>query len=206
MPGPQISGSLPKENAGSWGKTENTSPIFGAAGSKLEKNWYYYTKSGKKKTSTWITWKGQRYYVNEKGIRAVHWQKIQKKQYYFDKSGNLKTSSWLKKGSWYYYVNSKGRLSTKERMNTNSLATATKIRYETSTLQVNLEQSEKYGTVSADRPVKDQRPSQIKTPLSYGTYGGARELTSMQSPASEPLLGSTEVHFPIPVECRDLMR
>lgn len=153
-------------------------PNFRGGWVKIGKNWYYYTKSGKKKTSTWITWKGQRYYVNEKGIRAVHWQKIQKKQYYFDKSGNLKTSSWLKKGSWYYYVNSKGRLSTKERMNTNSLATATKIRYETSTLQVNLEQSEKYGTVYWTAHVKIKDPSQIKTPLSYGTYGGARELTS----------------------------
>ena len=88
------------------GKTENTSPISGRLGQSGKTG--TITPKVEKKTSTWITWKGQRYYVNEKGIRAVHWQKIQKKQYYFDKSGNLKTSSWLKKEAGIITSTAKG--------------------------------------------------------------------------------------------------
>lgn len=152
-------------------------PNFKGGWQKIGGKWYYYTKSGKKKTG-WITYKKQRYYLDANGVMLTKWQTIKKKTYYFDKSGNLKTSSWVKKGSWYYYVDSKGRLDTTERMNTNSLATATKIRYETKTIKVELNKKSAYSANYWVAHVKIKDPSQLKTPLSYGSYGGTRELTS----------------------------
>ncbi|MDY3918191.1 MAG: phosphodiester glycosidase family protein [Candidatus Limivivens sp.] len=152
-------------------------PNFKGGWQKIQGKWYYYTKSGKKKTG-WITCKNQRYYLDANGVMLTKWQTIKKKTYYFDKKGNLKKSSWVKRGSWYYYADSSGRVNLSERMNTNSLSTATKIRYESSTLRVELNKYQKYGANYWVARVRIKDPSQLKTPLSYGSYGGTRERTS----------------------------
>jgi exopolysaccharide biosynthesis protein len=155
---------------------------------KIDGNWYYYTKKGKKKTG-WITYKGCRYYLDENGVRLTKMQTINSKSYYFTKKGVLRSSSWVKSGSWYYYADTDGVLNKKERINARTLSTATAIEYNSSTLKVKMQKFANYGTYYWVAHVQISNASQMKAALSYGTYGGTRQKTSDAVTSNNAIIG-----------------
>ncbi len=155
---------------------------------KIGGKWYYYTKKGKKKTG-WITYKGRKYYLDSSGARVTKWQNIGNKTYYFNKSGVLQKSSWIKKGKWYYYCNKNGKVNTAECFDTQGIAKATKIRYQSSTIKVEITKYTKYSANYWVAVVQIQNVSQMKATLSYGTYGGARETTSHNVSSNGAIVG-----------------
>ncbi len=96
---------------------------------KVGSDWYYANKSGVQQTSgwvksgskwywlqgdqqgkmavdQWITDKGKRYYLTNKGPgqMATKWFKIGNDWYYANKSGAQQTSGWVKSGSKWYWL------------------------------------------------------------------------------------------------------
>lgn len=169
---------------------ENGKRIKGFKGGwqKIDGKWYFYTSKGKKKTG-WITYKGKRYYLDKNGVRLTKMQKINNKNYYFTSKGVLKNSGWIKSGGWYYYANSKGVLDTKERMNASTRNAATIIEYRSGSLNVRLQKSYRYSTNYWTAHVKVRSPKQLKSALSYGTYGGARQTTSSAVKSNKAVVG-----------------
>ena len=155
---------------------------------KIKGKWYYYTKKGVKKTG-WLTYRGNRYYLNQNGVMLTKKNTIKKKTYYFTKSGVLKKSTWVKSGKWYYYANAKGVLNTSVRMNAKNYSNATLMEYNSSTLKVQVKKVKKYSAVYWTAHVKIKNADQLKSALSYGTYGGARQLTSSAVPANGGIVG-----------------
>lgn len=155
---------------------------------KIKGKWYYYTKKGKKKTG-WLTYKGKRYYLDSSGARVTKWQTIKNKTYYFNKSGVLQKSSWVKKGGWYYYCNKNGKVSTTECFNAKGLEKATKIRYQSGTIKVEITKERKYSANYWVAVIQIQNVSQMKATLSNGTYGGTRETTSHNVSANNAIVG-----------------
>lgn len=150
--------------------------------------WYYYTKTGKKKIG-WITDKGNRYYLDSKGVMKTKWTSIKKKNYYFTSSGSLKKNTWVKKGSYYYYLNSKGIMDASRRMNTSSVSSATYMEYISSTLSVKIRKKYNYNAVYWVARVKTKSSRQLRSALSYGTYGGMRETTSHAVKSNGGIIG-----------------
>lgn len=67
---------------------------------------YYFDKSGKMRTSKWLTTSsGAKYYFKKDGSMAVGKVKIGKNTYYFGKNGKMWTSKWLttSSGVKYYF-------------------------------------------------------------------------------------------------------
>lgn len=152
-------------------------PNFKAGWHKIGGNWYYYTKTGKKKTG-WITYKGSRYYLNGSGVMLTKKQTIRSKVYFFAKSGNLKKNCWVKSGGWYYWANSNGQLNTKEKMNTKSYTTATRIQYASPGFNAMIQKHSGYGTQYWIARVKVNSGTKIFKALSYGSYGGLLQKTT----------------------------
>ncbi|WP_027294015.1 phosphodiester glycosidase family protein [Robinsoniella sp. KNHs210] len=163
-------------------------PKFRGGWQKIGGKWYYYTKSGKKKTG-WITSKGDRYFLDSKGVMKTKWTAVKKKNYYFSSSGALQKNTWLKKGKYYYYVNSKGVMDASRKMNTKSINTATYLEYRSSTLSVKINKKQNYSSVYWVARIKTSSPKQLKSALSYGTYGGTRQLTSQAVPQNGGIIG-----------------
>ena len=144
---------------------------------KINGKWYYYTASGKKRTG-WITYKSQRYYLDKDGVRVTRFTTINKKNYYFTKMGILQRSTWVKRNGLYYRANEKGVVDMTEGYNTKDPSTATRIVYKSSTLTVDLRKQYKYSTYYWTARVQVKDTSQLRSSLSYGTYGGLLETTT----------------------------
>ena len=144
---------------------------------KINGKWYYYTKKGKKRTG-WITYKGNRYYLDKNGARVTKFYKVKSNTYYFNRKGQLKTSTWVKRGNWYYQADERGVLDLTEKINAPTFSEATRIVYQTSTLKVDIQQHNNYNATYWTAHVKIASASQLRSALSYGTYGGTRETTS----------------------------
>ncbi len=163
-------------------------PNFKGGWQQIDGKWYYYTKKGKKRTG-WITYKGNRYYLDANGVRVTKLQTINKNTYLFTKKGIMKNSGWVKSGGWYYYADERGRLNTKERINAKALMDATRIEYNSSTLRLRLQKFYSYGTSFWTAQVQTASPSQMKAALSYGTYGGTRQRTSEAVKSNNAVIG-----------------
>lgn len=163
-------------------------PKFRGGWQKIGGKWYYYTKSGKKKTG-WITSKGDRYYLDSNGVMKTKWTAVKKKNYYFSSSGALQKNTWLKKGKYYYYVNSKGVMDASRKMNTKSINTATYLEYRSSTLSVKINKKQNYSSVYWVARIKTSNPRQLRSAMSYGTYGGSRQLTSQAVSSNGGIIG-----------------
>ena len=69
---------------------------------RIEDKWYYYEKSGAKKTG-WLKDNNKWYYLNEDGSMAIGWKRVSNEWYYLEQNGEMRTG-WLKdsSGKWYY--------------------------------------------------------------------------------------------------------
>lgn len=82
-------------------------PDFKGGWYQIQKKWYYYTKSGEKRTG-WITVKKKRYYLDpETGVMQTKWQFIGGSWYYFNPSTGERLQGWQKIGKFTHYFDLK---------------------------------------------------------------------------------------------------
>ncbi len=146
---------------------------------------YYFKKNGEAVTSAWLTKSGKKYYFNSSSVMVTGWKKIDGYYYYFDSKGVMAKSKWV----GIYYVNSKGRRTSKTRVVTDNNSSKTKYTYKSSTLNITLNKKTKNGVSYWLAQVKTSSGSQLKSALSYGTYGGTRQTTSSAVSSNGGVIG-----------------
>lgn len=152
-----------------------------ATGTKYK---YYFNKSGAAIANSWLTYGGKRYYFLANSRMATGWQKIGKYRYYFDKkTGALAKNMWVGR----YYVNKNGQRtgSTRPDVKVND----SHYTYKSSTLNIDLKRKSTHGIPYWVAVVQTTNASQLKSALSYGTYGGARQTTSSAVSSNGGVIG-----------------
>lgn len=134
---------------------------------------YYFNKSGVAIANRWLSYGGKRYYFLPNSRMATGWQKIGEYRYYFDKkTGALYTNVWVGK----YYVNDSGRRTGQTRPDVK--VNANRYTYKSSSLNIDLRRKSTHNVPYWVALIKIKNSGQLKSALSYGTYGGARQTTS----------------------------
>lgn len=161
---------------------------------KIGDNWYYYTPSGKKKTG-WITYRGHRYYLDKNGVRVTRFTTINKKNYSFTKAGILRKSTWVRRNGLYYRSDEKGVVDMSEGYDTKDPNTATRIVYKSDSISVDLRKNYRYSTNYWTARVKVKNINQLRSALSYGTYGGTLETVSSAMRRNNGIIGINGSRF-----------
>jgi len=134
---------------------------------------YYFNKSGVAIANRWLSYGGKRYYFLSNSRMATGWQKIGEYRYYFDKkTGALYTNAWVGK----YYVNDSGRRTGQTRPDVK--VNDNRYTYKSSSLNIDLRRKSTHNVPYWVALIKIKNSGQLKSALSYGTYGGARQTTS----------------------------
>lgn len=152
-----------------------------ATGTKYK---YYFNKSGVAISNSWLTYGGKRYYFLANSRMATGWQKIGKYRYYFNKkTGALAKNMWVGR----YYVNKKGQRTGSKRPDVK--VNDSHYTYKSSTLNIDLKRKSTHGIPYWVAVVQTANASQLKSALSYGTYGGARQTTSSAVSSNGGVIG-----------------
>ncbi len=146
---------------------------------------YYLSKSGKALTSSWLTKSGKKYYFNENSVAVTGWNQIDGYYYYFNSNGVMQKNKWV----GIYYVGSNGRRTSKTRGVTTVNEDKTKYTYTSTTLNIELLKKTKHGVSYWVAHIKTADASQLKSALSYGTYGGTRQTTSSAVSSNGGIIG-----------------
>ena len=146
---------------------------------------YYFNKSGIALTSKWLKLNGKKYYFLEDSTMATGWQTIGKYQYYFSKKGVLAKNKWV----GYYYVDGKGRRTDQVRGIEKENQEGTYYTYKSPTLNIVLQKSSAHGVDYWVAHVKTSDASQLRSAMSYGTYGGTRQTTSSAVSSNGGVIG-----------------
>lgn len=78
---------------------------------RISGQWHYYIASEKTfLTSSWKTINGNKFYLDEDGIRVSGLRTIGKFKYYFNKNGVMQTGLQTVKGKQYYFNDTSGRM------------------------------------------------------------------------------------------------
>ena len=141
-----------------------------ATGTKYK---YYFNKSGVAIASRWFTDKGKTYYFLANSRMATGWKKIGKYYYYFNqKTGVMAQNQWVGK----YFVGETGKRTGQTRpdvkINTSHYT------YESSTLNIDLRRKSVHNVPYWVAVIQVASPDQLRSALSFGTYGGTRQTTS----------------------------
>ncbi|MFV0465959.1 MAG: hypothetical protein ACK5ML_07790 [Lachnospiraceae bacterium] len=70
---------------------------------KIGSSVYYFSNSGIRQSSQWVTENGKTYYLGSDGVAMTGWKKVDNTKYYFDKSTGAKALGLTKTGSVYRY-------------------------------------------------------------------------------------------------------
>ena len=152
-----------------------------ATGTKYK---YYFNKSGVAISNSWLTYGGKRYYFLANSRMATGWQKIGKYRYYFNKkTGALAKNMWVGR----YYVNKNGQRTGSPRPDVK--VNDSHYTYKSSTLNIDLKRKSTHGIPYWVAVVQTSNASQLKSALSYGTYGGARQTTSSAVSSNGGVIG-----------------
>lgn len=140
-----------------------------ATGTKYK---YYFDDSCAAISSRWLKYKGRQYYFRSDSTMATGWQKIGNYYYYFyKKNGTMAKNTWI--GT--YYVNNSGqRIAEKPA----SVLSKSHYTYKSATLSVDLRRKSTHNVSYWVAKIRTASPYQLKSALSYGTYGGTRQTTS----------------------------
>lgn len=156
---------------------------------KLRGSWYYLNPNGAMRKSEWLSWNNQWYYLTANGTMAVGWKTIDRSVYCFNKNGVMLASQWAKKGSAYFYLRANGSMDGSTSLNTGSYSTATRILYSSAGLKIVLEKQNQYGSTYWLAHIKTSSGTQLRSALSNGTYGGARQTTSSAVTGNGGIIG-----------------
>ena len=149
---------------------------------------YYFNKSGVAIAGRWLKYKGKKYYFLKNSTMATGWHKIKGHYYYFKApKGALVTSSKVGK----YYVNSKGQRYKKSSSGGKPKVThkGNTYTYKSSTLNITLKKKSTHGISYWVAHINTSGPGQLKSALSYGTYGGDRQTTSSAISSNGGVIG-----------------
>lgn len=80
---------------------------------KIDGKWYFFKDNGILTKNDWLTYKGDKYYFDDKGVMVTGWKKIDGKWYYFDNNGKMQTG-WLEYKEKTYYFDTNGVMVTGE--------------------------------------------------------------------------------------------
>lgn len=150
-----------------------------ATGTKYK---YYFDKNGVAIANQWKDEGGKRYYFLSTSRMATGWQKIGKYYYYFDtKTGVMARNKNIGK----YHVDSQGRRSVR----TITTESRDKYTYTSATLNITLQRKTLHGIPYWAAHIKTSKPSQLRSALSYGTYGGERQTTSGAVSSNKGIIG-----------------
>lgn len=134
-------------------------------------NWYFLQSNGVLLKSDWLKWKGKWYYLSSNGSMVTGWKNIGGKKYYFySPNGDMAASTWI--GN--YYVGADGAMTPTSW----SSGDGTRKVYSSPTLNVEVKKYYQYSTNYWVARIKTSSAKQLKSALSYGTYGGKRQKTS----------------------------
>ncbi len=148
---------------------------------KYQSGWYYVGGSGAQLRSQWLQLNGTWYYLGKYGKMVTGWCSIGGKKYYFYSSGAMAANTWI--GN--YYVGADGAMVSQNWQN----SSGTEMIYSSPTLQVEVKKAQKNGHPYWLARVRTANASQLKSALSYGTYGGARQTTSSAVAANGGVIG-----------------
>lgn len=148
---------------------------------KYKEGWYYVGSDGAQYRSKWLKQDGKWYYLGKYGKMVTGWCSINGKKYYFYSSGVMAVSTWI--GN--YYVGADGAMAPSNW----SDASGNKQVYSSATLQVEVKKSQMNGHPYWVARVRTSDPRQLRSALSFGTYGGTRQNTTAAVPANGGIIG-----------------
>jgi exopolysaccharide biosynthesis protein len=153
---------------------------------------YYFNDSGWAIASTWLTYNGSRYYFNSDSTMATGWKKIGSYYYYFSKSSN--NPGVMAKSTWVgnYYVDANGRRTSQTKPSSDTpvvTQNGDNYTYTSPTLNIELKRQSVHGVYYWVAHIKTKSATQLKSALSYGTYGGTRQTTSSAVSAAGGIIG-----------------
>lgn len=146
---------------------------------------YCFDKNGVALANRWLNYKGKRYYFLSNSAMATGWQKIGSYYYYFNSKGIMSKNTWV----GIYYVNSSGRRTSKTRVVTTQNKNSTSYTYNSATLKITLNKKSVHGVSYWVAHIRTTKASQLKSALSYGSYGGTRQTTSSAVSSNKGIIG-----------------
>ncbi|MGI6068807.1 MAG: phosphodiester glycosidase family protein [Blautia sp.] len=148
---------------------------------KYNDGWYYVGSSGAQLRSSWLKLDGKWYYLGKYGKMVTGWCSIGGKKYYFYSSGVMAASTWI--GN--YYVGSDGAMTPANWQDNQG----NQLIYSSGTLHVEAKKSTMNGHPYWVARVRTASPKQLRSALSFGTYGGTRQNTTNAVPANGGIIG-----------------
>ena len=155
---------------------------------KIGRYYYYYNSAGRLLYGR-IKYKGKIYYSYPSGRRATGWVKKGKKRYYFNpRTGVMYRSCWLTGTNYKFYFNAKGELTKRKKLPVqgNSKSHYT---YNSSTLKIDLRRKSVRGASYWVAEIRIASAKQLRSALSYGSYGGTRQTTSDAVSSNRGIIG-----------------
>lgn len=157
---------------------------------------YYFDKSGVAIAGLWLNYGGKRYYFLKNSRMATGWNTIGKYQYYFNKtSGAMAVNQWI----GHYYVDGNGRKTSQTRPGVKY--NASHYSYRSNTLHIDLSRKSVHGVPYWVATVNISNAGQLRSALSFGTYGGARQTTSSAVSSNGGIIGINGSAFSYETGC-----
>ena len=135
--------------------------------------WYYLNASGVMQVG-WVDEGGNRYFLNASGHMMTGWIDVDGTRYYMNSSGAMVKNAWV--GD--YYCGGDGTLATNEKMDGVSKRSSNRIVYSSKTLHIVIEKHRDSGSTYWTAHVQTSSPNQLRSAMSYDSYGGKRQKTS----------------------------
>ena len=135
--------------------------------------WYYLNASGVMQVG-WVDEGGNRYFLNASGHMMTGWIDVDGTRYYMNSSGAMVRNAWV--GD--YYCGGDGTLATNEKMDGVSKRSSNRIVYSSKTLHIVIEKHRDSGSTYWTAHVQTSSPNQLRSAMSYDSYGGKRQKTS----------------------------
>lgn len=154
---------------------------------KYRGEYYYSVKSGKR-YGGWVTTKTGKTYYFRKGTGVMlrsRWAGDGKYYYYFGADGVMARNTTIGK----YRVDSKGRRIITSSEKPTIKQSGNNYSYSSSTLRISLKLKSTHGVSYWVAHIKTKSPKQLKSALSYGTYGGTRQTTSSAVSSNGGIIG-----------------
>ena len=154
-----------------------------ATGTKYK---YYFNNSGVAIANKWLNYNGKRYYFHGNSRMAVGWVKIGGYYYYFHtKTGVMAKNTWIGQ----YYVDGNGRRVKKKPDEPVINGGNNHYTYNSANLSSDLNRKMTHGISYWVAHIRTRKASQLKSALSYGTYGGTRQTTSSAVSSNGGIIG-----------------
>lgn len=147
---------------------------------------YYFNKSGVAIANQWLDYNGRRYYFLSNSTMATGWHKIGKHYYYFGKTSGVMARN---KKIGKYYVNSKGQREKYTSDKPITTESRSRYTYSSPTLKIVVQRKKTHGIPYWVAHIKTSGPSQLRSALSHGTYGGTRQTTSDAVSSNKGIIG-----------------